>query len=109
MTLWLDKDMQGDAPASGKRGRQHTFSDAAIPLCLSITCLFGLTLRQSHAAQGGPGLEGARLQHREPAPEDAAGAKLPCRASTTARALLVDSTGIKFLGEDEWRCKKPSR
>ena len=30
----------------------------------------------------------------------------PYRASTTALDLLVDSTGIKFLGEGGWRRKK---
>ena len=39
--------MQWHAPATGKRGRQPTFSDAAIQFCLSIKCLFGLALRQS--------------------------------------------------------------
>jgi hypothetical protein len=47
LTIWLDKDMQWYAPASGRRGRQHIFSDAAIQFCLSIKCLFGLALRQS--------------------------------------------------------------
>ncbi|MFT7402156.1 MAG: hypothetical protein ACI83N_001756, partial [Hydrogenophaga sp.] len=47
MTIWLDKDMPWYAPASGKRGRQRIFSEAAIPFCLSIKCLFGLALRQS--------------------------------------------------------------
>ena len=47
LTIWLDKDMQWYAPASGKRGRQQVFSDAAIQFCLSIKCLFGLALRQS--------------------------------------------------------------
>jgi hypothetical protein len=32
--------------------------------------------------------------------------QLPCRASTTALDLLVDSTGIKFLGEGECKRKK---
>ena len=32
--------------------------------------------------------------------------QLPYRASTTALDPLVDSTGIKFLGEGEWRRKK---
>ena len=47
LTIWLDKGMQWYAPASGRRGRQHIFSDAAIQFCLSIKCLFGLALRQS--------------------------------------------------------------
>jgi hypothetical protein len=47
LTIWLDKDMQWYAPASGRRGRQQIFCDAAIQFCLSIKCLFGLALRQS--------------------------------------------------------------
>ena len=39
--------MQWYAPSSGKRGRQHIFSNAAIQFCLGIKCLFGLALRQS--------------------------------------------------------------
>ena len=40
LTLWL-------AEPSGKRGRQRTFSDAAIQFCLSIKGLFRLALRQT--------------------------------------------------------------
>lgn len=36
-----------EAPPSGKRGRNRTFSDAAIQFCLIIKCLFGLPLRQT--------------------------------------------------------------
>ena len=39
--------MQWYAPASGKRGRQQTFTDAAIQFCLTIKCLFGQPLRQT--------------------------------------------------------------
>lgn len=37
--------MQWLAAPSGKRGRQHTFSDACIQFCLSIKCLFGFLLK----------------------------------------------------------------
>ena len=47
LTVWLDTEMQWHAPATSKRGRQPTFSDAAIQFCLSIRCLFGLALYQS--------------------------------------------------------------
>ncbi len=47
LLLWLDKGMNWLAPATGKRGRQPTFSDAAIQFCLTIKCLFGLALRQA--------------------------------------------------------------
>jgi hypothetical protein len=67
----------GQRPAVGGRlGRQHIFCDPAIQLCLSIKCQ--KTLR----------------------------VQLPYRASTTALDLLVASTGIKFLGEGEWKRKK---
>jgi hypothetical protein len=46
-TIWLDKDMQCCAPASGRRGPTQTFTDAAIQFCQSNKCLFGLALRQS--------------------------------------------------------------
>jgi hypothetical protein len=46
LTIWLDKDMPCHAPASGKRRRKRIFSDAAIPFCLSIKCLFNLALLQ---------------------------------------------------------------
>lgn len=80
LTIWLDKDMQWYACGSGKRGRQQTFTDAAIEFCLSIKCLFGLALRQ------GLGLVQSLLQlaeldwrvpdlrHHQPSPKDAAGA-----------------------------------
>ncbi|MEG0046198.1 MAG: transposase, partial [Comamonas sp.] len=47
LTVWLDKDMQWFAAASGKRGRSPKFSDAAIQFCLTIKNLFGLALRQA--------------------------------------------------------------
>ncbi|MEN3032949.1 IS5 family transposase, partial [Chromobacterium amazonense] len=31
---------------------------------------------------------------------------IPCRPSTTGLHLLIDSTGIKMLGEGEWKTKK---
>ena len=34
------------AASSGRRGRQQTFSNAAIQACLTIKVLFGLPLRQ---------------------------------------------------------------
>lgn len=45
--FWLDKGMNWQAHATGKRRLQPTFSDAAIQFCLTIKCLFGLALRQA--------------------------------------------------------------
>lgn len=111
LTIWLDKDMQWYAPASGKRGRQRIFSDAAIQFGLSIKCLFGLALRQSLGLVESL-LRMAGLDWRVPdfstvcRRQKALQVQLPYRASTCALDLLVDSTGIKFLGEGEWKRKK---
>lgn len=111
LTIWLDKDMQWHAPAGGKCGRQHIFSDAAIQFCLSIKCLFGLALRQSQDLVESL-LRLAGLDWRAPnystvcRRQKTLRVQLPYRASTTALNLLGDSTGIKFLGEGEWKRKK---
>jgi hypothetical protein len=36
LTIWFDPAMTRDAAPSGKRGRQQTFSDAAIRTCLTM-------------------------------------------------------------------------
>ena len=111
LTIWLDKDMQWYAPASGKRGRQQTFTDAAIQFCLSIKCLFGLALRQSlgliQSLLRLVGLDWripdfSAINRRQKTLQ----VQLPYQRSATALDLLVDSTGIKFLGEGEWKRKK---
>lgn len=111
LTVWLDKDMQWFAPPTGKRGRHPTFSDAAIQFCLSIKCLLGLALRQALgfvqsllrlAGLQWPVPDSSTLSRRQ----QTLHVHLPYRPSATALDLLVDSTGIKFLGEGEWKRKK---
>lgn len=109
--MWLDKDMQWLAAPSGKRGRSQTFSDAAIQFCLSIKCLFGQALRQTL------GLVGSLLRLAQldwPVPDYSTvcrrqktlQAQISYRPGTQPLQLLVDSTGVKFLGEGEWKRKK---
>jgi len=112
LTIWLDRDMQWLATPSGKRGRQQIFSDASIQFCLSLKCLFGLPLRQ------GLGLVQSLLRLASmdwPVPDYSTVSRrqktltvqLPYRGSGDgALDLLVDSTGIKFVGEGEWKRKK---
>lgn len=50
-------------------------------------------------------MAGSRLQYCEPT-EKRLQVQLLYRASTSALDLLVDSTGIKFLGEGKWKRKK---
>jgi hypothetical protein len=47
LTVWLDTQMQWQAPASGKPGRPAVYSDAAVQCCLTMKVLFGLALRQT--------------------------------------------------------------
>ena len=111
LTVWLDKDMQWFAAPTGQRGRQPTFSDAAIQFCLSIKCLLGLALRQALgfvqsllrlAGLQWPVPDYSTLSRRQKTLH----VQLPYKPSATALDLLVDSTGIKFLGEGEWKRKK---
>jgi Transposase DDE domain len=47
LLIWLDRDMKWKGSASGKRGRNQQYSDAAIQFCLTIKVLFNLALRQA--------------------------------------------------------------
>ncbi len=47
LTVWFDMGMEWEATLTGKRGRQQTYSDAAIQACLTLKVLFGLPLRQT--------------------------------------------------------------
>lgn len=111
LTIWLDKDMQWEATPSGKRGRPAQYSDAYIQFCLSIKCLFQLPLRQTTGMVGSllklagldwPVPDYSTLSTRQ----KTLTVHLPYRAKETALDLLVDSTGLKFMGEGEWKRKK---
>ena len=99
------------AAISGKRGRSPQFSDAAIQFCLTIKNLFGLALRQttgfvqSLLALSGlpwPVADFSALCRRQRSLD----VQAAYRPSSGGLNLLLDSTGIKFLGEGEWKCKK---
>jgi hypothetical protein len=47
LTIWFDPEMSWDGAPTGKRGRQQSYSDAAIQTCLSMKVLFGMALRQT--------------------------------------------------------------
>jgi len=47
LTIWFDPEMTWEAKPTGQRGRQKTYSDAAIQTCLTMKVLFGMALRQS--------------------------------------------------------------
>jgi len=47
LTLWFDPEVEWEAAPSGRRGRQQSYSDAAIQTCLTMKVLFGMALRQT--------------------------------------------------------------
>jgi hypothetical protein len=111
LTLWLDRDMQWLAAPSGKRGRQRTFSDAAIQFCLSIKGLFRLALRQTLglvesllrlAGLDWPVPDYSTVCRRQKTLQ----VQIGYRPGAQPLQLLVDSTGIQFLGEGEWKRRK---
>ena len=82
LTVWFDPEMNWDAVPTGRRGRQQSYSDAAIQTCLSMKVLFGMALRQTTGFVESllrlVGLDWtvARLQHAV-APSEDAGRQYP--------------------------------
>ena len=79
--------------------------------CLTIKNLFGLALRQAVgfvesllklSGLHWPVPDFSTLCRRQRSLQ----VHVPYRSSQAGLHLLVDSTGIKFLGEGEWKCKK---
>lgn len=111
LTIWLDSGLQWLAPPTGKRGRSQTFSDAAIQFCLTIKCLFGLPLRQTlglvQSLLKMAGLPWAAPDYSTVCRrQKGLDVRVHYRPSRNGLHMLADSTGIKFLGEGEWKTKK---
>ena len=111
LSIWFDPQMAWEAEASGLRGRQQTYSDAAIQACLTLKVLFSLPLRQTTGFVESllrlVGLDWAvpdfsTLCRRQRTLTVA----LPYRGSAGPLHLLIDSTGITAEGEGEWNARK---
>lgn len=111
IAIWFDPATQWYAPSKGKQGRNQTYSDAAIQCCLMIKSLFRLSLRMvTGFVQSLIKLCGLnwiapdyttlcrRQKHID--------IVISYQKSSDGLHLLMDSTGMKFLGEGEWKCKK---
>lgn len=111
LSIWFDAEMMWEAEASGRRGRQQTYSDAAIQACLTLKVLFGLPLRQATGfVESLLHLVGlnwsvpdfSTLCRRQKTLSVA----IPYKGSAGPLHLLIDSTGIKAEGEGEWNARK---
>jgi hypothetical protein len=112
LLVWLDREMEWLAPASGRPGRPRTFSDAAVQFCLSIKVLFGLALRQTigmvesllrmAGLEDWPVPDCSTLCRRQ----RTVAVQIPFRRAGGLLNLLVDSTGVKIEGEGEWQVRR---
>ena len=104
LTIWFDPAMTWEATPTGKRGRLHDYSDAAIQTCLTMKVLFGVALRQTTGLVESLlqliGLDWAvpdfsTLSRRRKTLK----VNIPYCGSDGPLHLLVDSTGIKVEGK----------
>ena len=111
IAIWFDPATQWYAPSKGKQGRNQIYSDAAIQCCLMIKSLFRLSLRivtgfvQSLIKLCGLNWtppDYTTLCRRQKHIDIA----ISYQKSSNGLHLLMDSTGMKFLGEGEWKRKK---
>jgi len=111
ISIWFDPKTQWYAQPQGKHGRNQTYSDTAIQCCLMIKSLFRLSLRmvtgfvQSLIKLCGlnwTAPDYSTLCRRQKHIDIA----ISYQKSRDGLHLLVDSTGLKFLGEGEWKRKK---
>ncbi len=111
LLIWLDRDIVWLAPKGGRNGRPPVFIDAAIQFCLMLKVQFGLPLGQT------TGLVASILSMAGldwPAPDFSTLSRLQKTISVQIKQrrapgplnFLVDSTGIKFLGDGEWLARK---
>ena len=111
LLIWPDKEMTWFAPPDGKPGRPAVFSDAAIQVCLTVKVLFKLPLRQTTGMMASL-LTLANLGWAVPDDttlcrrQKTLAVQIPYRRADRPLNLLVDSTGIKCLGDGEWQARK---
>jgi hypothetical protein len=111
LLVWLDPEMCWHGKPTGKRGRCQKYSDEAVQFCLTIKSLFNLPLRQAMGMAQSV-LELAGLEWQVPdfstvsRRQKHLAVTIEAHTTTTGLHLLVDSTGIKMLGEGEWKTKK---
>lgn len=111
LSIWFDPHTQWYAESQGKQGRNQTYSDAAIQCCLMVKSLFRLSLRMvTGFVQSLIKLCGLNWT----APDYSTLCRrqkhidlvIRYQKSRNGLHLLVDSTGLKFLGEGELKRKK---
>ena len=111
LDVWFDPDMAWLSGPSGRPGRPAHFSDSAIELCLTLKVQFSLPLRQATglvasllklAGLDWPVPDYTTLWRRQ----KTVVAPLGGQPSSGGLHLRVDRTGIKRMGEGDWKTRK---
>lgn len=111
LDVWFDPAMDWFAAPDGRPGRPLRFSDRAVEFCLTLKGLFRLPLRQvtglvasllRMAGLDWPVPDYTTLCRRQ----KTLSVDLGGRPNAGGLHLLVDSTGIKMMGEGEWKTRK---
>lgn len=106
LMVWVDPEFAWQAAPSGCAGQPAVFSDAAIQFCLTLKFMFGLGLRQTTGLAESL-IKLAQLDWNVPDYSTLSRRQRLLCVAITARSslgglhLLVDSTGVKMLGEGE--------
>jgi len=112
-TFWFDEEViAGWRPAkTGARGRPKEYSDIAIKTTLVIRQLFHLALRQTEGLM----ISLARIMKADIAIPDFSSISkrsitiprdILTKAKQPGSVVIVDSTGLKVYGKDEWHQEK---
>ena len=112
LTVWPSPDLAWHSPeGTGKRGRPPVLGDAAIGCVLTLKVLFQLPLRAAQGLVGSP----LRLMGLDwPVPHYSTLSRrqqgltvvIPYRSRGESLHLIVDGTGLKVLGEGEWKVRR---
>jgi hypothetical protein len=110
IAIWFDSaTTEWYAPSIGKHGRNQIYSDAAIQCCLMIKSLFRLSLRMVTGFVQSliklSGLNGTAPDYSTICRRQKHIA-ISYQKTCDGLYLLIDSTGLSFLGEGEWKRKK---
>ena len=113
VTVWFDEGCADswNAPSSGLPGGQRRYSDLAIVTALTLRTVFHLALRQTEGFVGSlirlMGLDLDTPDHTTLSRRSAS-VDVPriARSHQGPIHLVIDSTGLKILGDGEWHAHK---
>jgi hypothetical protein len=109
--IWFDRVISWDGVLTGRRGRQQTYSDTVIQICLTMKVLFGMALRQTTGYVESL-LRLVGLDWTVPdfstlsRSQKTLVVNIPYRGPKGPLHQLIDSTGTKVQGEGEWCARK---